>query len=444
MTTTAAPTSTVTWWWFAIVSGLVLGVSIAVAVDLAVGAVVVLGALVALANSSHRTERLVGLYWIAFGVYSIVFYGLIVRFGFYPFYAAFAVSIVVALMRGGLRIDLPTAWLYAGFMVTALWSFVGFADAVDSSVIQRLLAYLVGALVYLQFRSREGLRQVALAAIVTSLVIAAFVIVSSVEGGFRYRGDIEANPNTVARVIGYGVLVTIGLMMGRERGHGGTLRSVIGVATLGTMLYGLVLLASRGSVISLGFAVTIMLARAVTRDWRSITILVVIAALGGVAMLLPGGSGLVERFTTSPENVSTAGSRIPLWEVTIESLRAGNVVQLVFGHGFDSSKPVVERRFLGQTSIHNTYLHFMYEFGVVSLLLHVALLVYLFVRGWQITDRNGFVMLGLLSFLAIESVSGDIASLFDYWIVLGYIAAIGHWAARSPQVATAAHPSTSS
>lgn len=415
------------WWWWAAAIGLGLGLVAALEPDLAVGSVLVVMAMIGFARSSHRTERLVALYWLAYAVYSIVFFGLIIRFGFYPFYAAFLVSVAVALVRGELRVDAVSAWLYVGFMITVAWSFLPFGEPIDSDVIQRLLAYLVGGLVYLQFRSTDGLRPVATMAVVTSVVVAAFVIFRSVESGFAYRGGVDANPNTVARMVGYGALITFAWLLAGGSDAFRRWRRLLLVPVLLLMTYSLMLLASRGMVISLTIALCVMLLRAFIENRRAGAVVLVLAAVAGSAIVLPGGEALITRFTASDENVASAGSRIPIWEVTLESLAAGNVVQLLFGHGFDSSKPVVERRFLGQTSIHNTYLHFLYEFGLFSLLFHVALLAYLAIRAWTLSGRFGLAMLGLVSYMSIESLSGDIASLFDYWIVLGFVAAIGHW-----------------
>jgi len=405
-----------------------LGLAVSAAVDLAIGGVVVLVALLAFARSSHQTERLAGLYWIAFTVYSVVFFGITIRFGFYPFYAAFLISVLVALTRGGLRVDTVSGLLYLGFMTTVAWSFVTFADPVGSDVIQRVLAYVVGAMVFLQVRSREGLVPVATAVILASVAVAGFVIYSSIESGFGYRGGVAANPNTVSRIIGYGALVAFGSLLEWRPVPRAASHKLALVLALGIMAYGATLLASRGMAIGLALSMSVMWVRGVTLDWRSVRVLAIAVALASLALALPGGQGLIQRFTASDENLESAGSRIPLWEVTLESLAAGNVAQLVFGHGFDSSKPVVERFFLGQTSVHNSYLHFLYEFGVISLALHVALLAYLVGRAWFVPNHHGIVMLGLTCFLAIESLSGDVTSTFDYWVLLGYAAAIGLWA----------------
>ena len=428
MTTQPVPSRQTHWWWLATGSGLLLGVAVANNADLALGGVFVLAAILAFARSQDRAEYLVGLFWIAFALYSIVFYGVIIRFGFYPFYAAFIVSIVMALTRDRLRFDPTVAWLYVGFMITVAWSFLTFREPIDSAVIQRLIAFLIGPMVYLQFRSPRGLRPVTGAAIVTSLIIASFVIYSAVVTGFGYRGAVDANPNTVARLIAFGAVIVIAILLARIGGRFHLRQQLVLVASLGVMLYGVMLLASRGMVLALAVALAAVTVRAIAADWRKSVIIVLVGCLAGAVLLLPGSQSIIYRFTSPDEHVASAGSRIPLWEVTLESLTSSNLAQLVFGHGFDSSKPVVERRFLGQTSVHNTYLQMFYEFGLIGVMLHIVLQAYLLWRGWRTPGPYGSIMVGLTLLLVVENLSGDVADSFHYWITMGYIAAIGLWA----------------
>jgi O-antigen ligase len=416
------------WVWAALALGAVLGTGLALSVEIAAGTLLALTALVAFARSRHRSELVVGVYWVAFAVYSIIFFGVIIRFAFFPFYAVFLLSAALALRRDGLRVDPVVAWLYAAYMVTVLASFVGFTEPIDSAVFQRLLAYLVGAAVLLQFRSRDGIRPVATAAIAASASVAAFVVYSSFQAGFGYRGDVDANPNSAAMMVAFGAVVAAAWLVDtfgerRRRGLQATL-----ILLLGLMLYSILLLASRGLAISLTLVFAAIVGRAALRDWRKSAVLLVVIALAGIGLLLPGGQNLLERFTSERENLETAGSRIPIWATTLDAIREGDVVELAFGHGFDSSEPVVMRDFPGQPSVHSTYLKVLYEFGLVSLSIFVGLHLYLLWRAWRLPGRYGLTMLGLLVLLLLENVTGDVATTYAYWIALGFVAAIGTWA----------------
>lgn len=418
----------VRWWAQGIALAVAVGALLAVSVELAIGAATVLAALFLFARSRHRSELLVGLYWIAWAVYNVVFYGLIIRFGFYPFYAAFLYTFVVALIRGGVKVDRVMAWLYVAFMLTILASFLRFLDPIDSAVIQRLLAYLVGAAVALQFRSRAGLRTVTVAAILASTVVAGYTIFRAVASGFAYRGGLDANPNGVAMIVSFGIVMALAWIIDRWGLPGSRWSVVTLLVVVGIMLYAVLVLASRGLTISLLLAFAVMLGRVLIRERRGLGIVLVIAVLAGIGLALPGGQNLVQRFTSADEQLQTAGSRIPIWTVTVQNVRAGDVDELLFGHGFDASEDVLRSRFVGVASTHSAYLQVLYEFGIVGLIVLVTLLGYMAWRGWRIPGRYGLIMLGSTTLLVLENVTGDVASGYSFWMLFGYLAAISAYA----------------
>ncbi len=418
-------------WWFPFVGvglGIALGVVAALSFELALGSAILLLGLYLFARSGNQSEVVVAVYWLTFAVYSIIFHDITIQFFFYPFYAAFLVTLVFSLLGRGLRLHPHIAWLYVGFMVCVMASFLGLAKSIDSDVIQRLLGYIVGALVLLQFRSRKGLGTATSGAILASLAIAGYVIYNAAVLGFTYRAGVGLNPNAVALVIVFGAVTAVAWAIDRigARGYGWRVFFVfIGVAV---MLYGLALLASRGMTIALGVGVLAVLFRAVLQDWRKIGVLVLFAGMGAGALMLPGGEGIIERFTSDDEHVTSAGSRTPIWEITLQTYMASTVPRMVFGHGFDSSEPVVQRYFPTLNSTHNSYIQVLYEFGLVGLVVFSALLIYLLWLGWRTPGPQGLIMFGLTWVLVVANLSDNAADYFIYWIVMGYVMAIGTWA----------------
>ena len=432
MTSEATWITDARWWGAAATLGAGLGLAMAFAPEFAVGGLLVASLLFVFSRSRHRSELLVGMYWIAYVIYTIIFYGVIVRFGFYPFYLAFLLSIVLALRRSGLRVDPVLFWLYAGYMVTMLASFFGFQEPIDSAVVQIVLPHLVGALVLLQFRSREGLRVPIPALILGSLTIAGYVVFRSAQAGFRYRGDIEANPNGAAMVIGFGVLAAVITLLEPSVRSSRRWRTVGLLVAIAAMVYSILLLASRGLAISLLLSILVVVGRTFLRERRGAwVVLVLLVAVGG-GLLLPGGQQLVERVTSQEAEFASAGSRFPLWRVTIDSIASGDLRELLFGHGFASTAPVVEASFAGQPSVHSNYLRVFHEFGLLSLVLFVALHAYLLFRGWQIPGSDGLMVLGFSVLLIMEGVTGDVAVTFPFWLAIGYLGAIVSWHAAEP------------
>lgn len=402
-----------------------LGGLAAISVQLAAGLVliVLVGAL--FARSPHKPELVIGLYWLAFCVYETIFSGLTIPGFFYPFYAAFAVSLVAISIASGVRVRISFFWLYVAFLGVVALSFVGFAEPIDFAVIQRVLAYLIGLLVYLQFRSREGVGLVAGAAAVSSLALAVWVIVSAVEGGFVYRGDVGVNENVVSFYVGLGFVVTFCATL---QALGSKQRRYIGLFLLlltGVMGYALLLLASRGMAIAAAVALLSVVLRLAVQDRRKLLPVLAILAVAAAGMLLPGGEGLVQRFTG--ERVESGGSRTPIWHAVYDAYRGGNIQELVVGNGFGSSSTVVQQGFGTLTSTHNAFLEVLYEFGALGLTLFLALHVAALVVAWRTAGVLGLIMFATTAFLLVADTTSTAPDGFLYWTALALVLACGTW-----------------
>lgn len=417
-------------WWLAVAAGLALGGAAVVSLPFALGFATVLLMTYAFMRSTVRAELVVGAFWIAFTVYETVFARVTVPGFFYPFYLLFLATIIGSLVRDGLRVRLPLLLSYAAFLLVVMVSFIGFSEPITFDVVQRLIAYLLGGLILLQFGSARGLWPVLTGGLVAAVVISGWVIMSAIEGGFVYRGDIEVDQNVVAFFVGFGVVIAacLGLDAVARPGRRGGLVPV--ALVLGVTLYASLLLASRGMALALMIALAAVTMRAIAQSPRTIAFVVVLVGLAGGGLLLPGGQGLLERF--EGERIETGGSRLPIWEATFEAYANGDLAELTFGHGYDSSKQVVRRAFGSVTSTHNAFLQILYEFGLVGFALFTLLHVHLIMRSWFVRSPYGLVMFGLVWFLIGANFSTNAPDGFMYWTVLGLVLAIGTWGEPAP------------
>jgi O-antigen ligase len=419
-----APLGARTWLWAAVI-GTAFGVSAALSIEFALGGLVVLSALYAFSRSGVRSEIVVALFWIAFCLYETIFASVTVPGFFYPFYAAFFVTVAASLLRSGVRVEAAVLWLYGGFLVVVLLSFVGFTEPVDFDVIQRVFAYAFGLLVTLQFGSWRGLRPVLVATVLTGVAIGTWVINASIQAGFRYRGDVTVDQNVVTFFIGFGAIVALAAAVDIVGTPGRRGRLLLLMASLAVMLYATMLLASRGITIALVLAVLAIIARAVLLDPRKLWVVALVVVMGAGTVFLPGGDSLLERF--SLEDTDTGNQRLPIWEETVEAFTAGNAYALLVGQGFGSSREVVQRGFGGLTSTHNAFLQILYEFGLVGLALFIALHAFLLLRAFRLRDGRGLVMFGLLWYLIGANLTLNAPDGFMYWTALGVTMALGLW-----------------
>lgn len=360
---------------------------------------------------------MVGAYWAAFAIKSTVFSDIVIEGLFYPFYLGLVGAILLALLRGGLRVAPPLFWAQCIFFGMVFLSLLGYPEAVDSAFIQKFIAMLICPAVMLAIQSRRGLSIVGACGVVAGVGIAVWVIVNSALGGFEYRGDVDVNQNIAAFVVGFSLAVAIGALIGANARSRSGYRLALVLAS-GVMAYALLLLASRGMTIALGVAVIAMFVHAATRDRRVLRVAVLLLAVAGLGLLLPGGGGLLQRF--EGESVSSAGDRTPIWAVTIDALEDGNLAELAVGNGFNSSQKVVKDATAVHTSTHNAYLAMGYDYGLLGLLAFLAIHVLVLLRAARSDGPYATLAIGTVWLLLGANLTTTTPDDFTYWLALGY------------------------
>jgi len=417
----------VPWAWGAFLA-VAVGAAAGVAGVWALAAVAGLGLALALARARERSAWVVGAFWLLFCTYETVLSDVLYVPGlFYPFYAAFVATILVMLLRSRLVLAPRLLWLNVVFLVVVLVSFAGFTDPIGFDVLQRVVAYLVGPLVALQFAGRRGLRVVQGAAVASGVVLAAWVVLESVQTGFVYRGGVDVDQNVVSFFIGLGLIIALAdAFAPTDSARSGW---ALAGAWLGAaiMLYGVLLLASRGIAIAITIAALAVVGRAAARKPARLLALVLAAGAVYGATFLPGGDGLLERF--SEDTVTSGNDRVPIWIGALRFYADGDLWQLLFGHGFASSWFAVQRVFGSLTSTHNAFLQLLVEFGIVGLGSFLALHAVLAWRSFQVEERLGGSMFGLLAFLLGTNLTLNATDGFMYWTALGLVMAMATWSA---------------
>lgn len=407
-----------------------LGLLAAVEPTLALSSVAAIALGVLVLRTDVLGEVVVGAFWVVFGIYQTILAdaGIEIPGIFYPFYGLLLLNLVVTLARGRTRIDRWAGWLYVAFMVLVLASFVGFENPVDFFVIQRVASYSFGMLVLFQVGSRRGLGPLLSGAVICGVSVSIWVIIRAAEGGFDYRGDIEVDQNFTAFVVGLGLVIAITIAMWRllGRSNSSTWVTVLTWLAMATMFYATLLLASRGMIIALAITAVAMLARLVALTWRALLVALAVSIVVGASFLLPGSSGLLDRF--QGDSVETGGGRIPVWQLTVDTYMSGGPLPLLIGNGFKSSEAIVEQRF-AFTSVHNAYLQILYEFGLLGLSLFLLVHLRLIYVGWRLGNESGLIAYGLTWFLLGANLSADTPDGFLYWTALGLVGAIVVWGA---------------
>ena len=417
-------------WIQALGLGLIAGIATAISVELALGIVVTATALYAFARSSVQSEVIVAIYWFTFCIFSSIFASVSIAGFYFPFYGAFLLVIAIGLIRAGIQFQPPLVLASVGFVSVALASLVGYQEASATEAFQRLLAYAFAVIIALQIRSARGLAPILAAAAMASLVISVWVVWEAAQSGFVYRAGLDVNQNVVTLLIGLGLIpvasLFVSVLLDRRRMIWGAPLLV----ALTVMTYAIVVLASRGMTIALAVALIAIIVRSTLRDRRSLLAVVLLALVVAAGMMLPGGQGIMDRFS-SPDT-ETGNERLPIWEATIDAFSAGDVREITLGHGLGSSQAVVQQRFGSLTSTHNAYLQVLYELGLIGLALFTFIHVALLIRSTRVYGVYGLTMLGLIAFLMIGNLAMSASDTFLYWTAIGVAMAISAWAPQGP------------
>jgi O-antigen ligase len=415
----------------AIALGLALG-SVVAAAPLVLLLVVGAGAALAAVVAWLRwPQALPATFWLVFSLQHTVFYGMVVQGLYYPIYLLMAANVVLSLIYGRLRFDVRVVGPYLAFLLAVLAGVVAAPDLFDGDSLNRVFVYVFGFLVFFQFPVRSVPYALMGVQVVASSVIAGWVVLASIQGGFAYRGSIQVDQNYVSFLVGFGLVAALATLMTRDLRWPLRLAAWLAVG-LGT--YGLLLLASRGVFLAFAVAGVGMLARILLDPRRSVPILLgaVVAAL--LLLALPGSDALFQRL--SEANLSTANDRLPLWIAAVDAYTAGSAREMLFGQGFEASKPIVRAVAPSLTSTHNAFLQMLVELGLVGLIAFVSIHATLLLRFWRSRSTAALYGTGVVVFMLMSGLSLNIPDNFVYWVAIGYLLALGVQVGREGQTAS--------
>lgn len=358
------------------------------------------------------------LFWLVYSLQSTVLSGISVTGMYYPLYALMAINAFLALASRRLVITwrlLP----YALFLLVVLAGLLQITGSMDFIVRQRLFIYVIGFLVFFQFPTDRMPVLLMAVQVVSMAVIVVWVVSTSIQGGFAYRGGIDVNQNDVSFLAGFGLLALLSLLTGRRLN---LWQGVVVWAALAGGVYALLLLASRGMSIAFTVAALTVLGRSLLPARRSVPILLAVALAGVVLVNLPGSDALLVRFHGA--NVSTANDRLPLWTASLHDIENAPAATIVFGSGFASSMGLIRRVNPSLTSTHNVYIQMLYDFGVLGLVVFLSMHLALLRPFWRSRSTMTLYAGSLVVFMLMADLTMTASDRFLYWVALGHLMAV--------------------
>jgi len=413
-------------WPLGVVLGAIAGAAAIAPNSLVAAGLATIAAAVVFLRVKARSEVLVATYWWTYVAMSTFLVDSAIDRLFYPFYAVFGLSVLVGLVRGGLRFEARTAWTYGVMLALLIISLIGYQGAVSPAGLKQLTLYVFGVLVMLQVRSPHGSRVIFRAAIIASVAVSVWVLGNAVLGGFSYRGgDVGVDQNVLSFFIGVGFMAVLSTWSHREPGQGRAAKTALLLTALAIMMYALLLLASRGLLLAIAVGTATVFIRDAIQDPARVARLAALAVLLSVAILLPGGRGVLERF--DDPGTATFGGRTLIWSVVLSELANSGPRELVMGHGFGAARKLVQGHFTWLGATHNAYLQVLFDVGIVGLTVFLALHVMVFLRAWTSRGRDATHIAGTVVFLLATNLGINTPDSFLYWTTLGWLLGAVQW-----------------
>lgn len=362
-------------------------------------------------------EKVLGLYWLTFCLFSTALASYVVNGMFNIFYLGLALAVFASLLRSELLIDKPATWLLSGLFVVVSASLVGYLGPLSGTSLDRLLFVPLAVIAAFIVASGRSLRPLLHAMILSSLVVAVWVIATAASAGFAYRGSLSLDQNVVSYYVGIGFALLCGSFVTRV---GASASFFIGsgrLLILATLGYAILLLASRGAMIAIALVMVAALLVSIGADIRRVWRVGLLLALTVSALLLPGGKGVLQRF--SDPSTETGGGRVLIWETVIDATRTSRAKELLLGHGMSSSERLIRHEFGYLGSTHNSFLLILYDYGSIGLLLFAALHVLIFARLVRRRDTLGMQLMLLFVFQFSTGLFITASDSYLYWLALG-------------------------
>jgi O-antigen ligase len=375
-------------------------------------------------------DAAVGLYWIAITLKSTIFYSAPAFQGMYaPFYPFLVLGALRGLQQRRSRLPMLPILGYYGFILLSILALLLSEVAVTGDSARRIFTYCFGAVAFLNLLTERSLRFLIKGQVVAGAIVGGWVAFTAWTTHFGYRGGIDINWNYVSAVISFGALPMV-VYVYDHFPRLWQFKTLLALLVLCLELYGLLLLASRGTAAALAVALPlVVVGRLRGRLLQVICGFVVFAVAFWMVTWLPGGDTLLERGTQ--DRVESLNFRLPIWDAILTEYGSGSAKQITIGRGLESGEYLVGSTVAGLGTLHNGYLQVLFEEGLIGFSAFVAFQLWCLFRlitGTGMARRLGLMM---LAFLMVANLSGSDEHLFEFWIGL---AAVGVMALASGRV----------
>lgn len=242
------------------------------------------------------------------------------------------------------------------------------------------------------------------------------VIYSRADSGVERGG--WSDPNYLGCTVGMGVMAALVLLMNRATSN--FFYRLLGILTVCISVIAMVLMASRGALLSLALGVFYLVLMSRTSKKNKI---VVIACLIGFTLYLMNSSYVeLLQYRLSTESNDGGNGRFWIWQFKLDAFfNSGTIFNFLFGYGYNGALYLGDR---GYWAIHNDFVALLCDYGLVGLSLFLYMLYYPI----KITNNeNKVIVIALLLYLilcccSLEPFSAGRLPFFGFYLFILCIA----------------------
>lgn len=337
---------------------------------------------------------------------------------FYPLLAALG---IVFLKRTSIKSRPPQILII--FSVLILFVDIITSERVESVFYSFLTLILLS--IYLNYKSHNQKSFFVTMLCVMALAISYIyltnykdflVIYSKVDSGVERGGWTD--PNYLGCTVGMGVMAALVLLMNRASSN--LYYRLLGIFTVCISVIAMVLMASRGALLSLALGVCYLVL--MSRTSKKIKIAVIACLVGFTLYLMNSSYVKLLQYRLSTESDDGGNGRFEIWQFKLDAFfNSGTIFNFLFGYGYNGALYLGNR---GYWAIHNDFVALLCDYGLVGL----ALFLYMLYYPIKIADKeNKNTVIALLLYLilcccSLEPFSAGRLPFFGFYLFILCIA----------------------
>lgn len=194
------------------------------------------------------------------------------------------------------------------------------------------------------------------------------VIYSRIDSGVERGG--WSDPNYLGCTVGMGVIAALVLLMNKTRVH--FYYRMLGIVTICVSVIAMVLIASRGALLSLSLGIAYLVLMSKTNKKTKMG--VIVCLVGFVIYLMNSSYIKLLQYRLSNESDDGGNGRFEIWQFKLDAFfNEGSILNYLFGYGYNGALYLGGR---GYWAIHNDFVALLCDYGLVGLFLFLYMLYY--------------------------------------------------------------------